>query len=79
MVFINTNSDKATLNSFADSVDYNGIAALGDGAAPTGGESPDVGVSDEEESEDVERTPGFEVVFTIAGLLAVAYLVRRRN
>jgi hypothetical protein len=34
VVFINTNSDKDTLYTFANSIDYNGIAALGGGKVP---------------------------------------------
>ena len=33
--------------------------------------------ADEEEEEPVEESPGFESIFAVAGLLAVAYLVRR--
>jgi PGF-CTERM protein len=83
MAFINTNSDKDTLYDFANAIDYNGIAALGGGAAPppaetaepTGAATKAPTTSTEEGSE----TPGFEAVFAVVGLLAVMALLRRRG
>jgi PGF-CTERM protein len=81
MAFINTKSDKDTLYDFANAIDYNGIAALGGGAAPppaetaepTGAATKAPTTSTEEGSE----TPGFETVFAVVGLLAVMALLRR--
>jgi PGF-CTERM protein len=84
MVFINTNSDKDTLYAFADSIDYKGIAALGGGVAPPAEEEPEATPYEEaptkapEVPEDEGKAPGFGAIFAIAGLLAVAYLLRRR-
>ncbi|MBN1762089.1 MAG: PGF-CTERM sorting domain-containing protein [Methanomicrobia archaeon] len=83
MVFISTNSDKDTLYDFANAIDYDGIAALGGGAAappagtaePTRAPTKAPTTSTEEGSE----TPGFEVVFAVVGLLAVMALLRRRR
>ena len=84
MVFIHTNSDKDTLYAFANSIDYKGIAALGGGVAPPAEEEPEATPYEEaptkapEAPEDEGKAPGFEVVFAVAGLLTVAYLLRRR-
>lgn len=75
MVFISTSSDRDTLYAFANSIDYKGIAALGGGAAPSTeeepGEAPEV-------PEEEGKAPGFEVIFAVAGILAVAYILKRR-
>jgi PGF-CTERM protein len=84
LAIIATNSDKDTLYDFANTIDYNGIAALGGGAAPppaetaepTGAATKAPTTSTEEGSE----TPGFEAVFAVVGLLlAVMALLRRRG
>ncbi|MDY6965697.1 MAG: PGF-CTERM sorting domain-containing protein [Halobacteriota archaeon] len=93
MVFINTNSDKDTLDEFADSINYDKIAGLGGGSSPS---MPTV--TDDEDEEPAQPTqttggegtpgtqttggadtPGFEAVFAIAGLLAVAFILKRRR
>jgi len=76
MVFISTNSDKDTLYAFANSIDYSGIATLGGGAAPPAEEEPE---ETPEVPEEEGKAPGFEVLFAVAGLLAVAYLLKRRK
>ncbi len=84
LVFMNTNSDKDTLYKFADAINYRGIAALGPGSAaqptaqpttqPTGGTD---GTPTEDEG---SKTPGFELLFAVLGIMAVvALLVRRRG
>ena len=85
MVFISiTNSDKDTLYAFANSIDYKGIAALGGGVAPPAEEEPEATPYEEaptkapEVPEDEGKVPGFGAIFAVAGLLAVAYLLRRR-
>jgi len=83
LVFIMTNSDKDTLYKFANSIDYNGITALGGGETPptvtekpTGQPTqPPETVAPTKPSTEGGKTPGFEAVIAIAGLLAVAYLV----
>jgi PGF-CTERM protein len=84
MVVISTNSDKDTLYKFANAIDYNGIAALGGGAAPPTGteqptQPPTTGTPAAPPTEEGGEVPGFEVVFAVAGLLAVAYLLRRSS
>jgi PGF-CTERM protein len=84
MVFIGPSSDKDTLYAFSDRINYKGIAALGGGVPPDGGEPSDGGVTDGEPSDGGEEAPeedepGFEAIFAIAGLLAVAYLVKRKR
>jgi PGF-CTERM protein len=86
VVFIGPGSDKDTLYAFSDRINYKGIASLGGGAPPTEEEptegEPGEGVTDGEpaggEAPEGEE-PGFEAVFAIVGLLAVAYLVKRRR
>jgi hypothetical protein len=77
LVVITTNSDKDTLYEFANSLDYNGIAALGEGAGssaeavqPTLTPTPKPTLSLEPSPEE----PGFEAFFALTGLIAVAYL-----
>jgi PGF-CTERM protein len=79
LVFINTNSDKDTLYKFADAIDYKGIAALGPGPAaqPTAKQTTQPTAGTEEEG---SKTPGFELLVAVLGILAVvALLVRRRG
>jgi PGF-CTERM protein len=87
MVLINTNSDKATLDDFANAIDYNGIAALsGSAVPPVGTTQPTLpsattapaAPADEGGGENGE-TPGFEVIFAVVGLLVVMALLRRRG
>ena len=81
MVFINTNSDKDTLYDFANAINYDGIAALGGGAAPPPSETAEpAGAATRAPTtatEDGGETPGFETVFAVVGLLAVMALLRR--
>jgi PGF-CTERM protein len=81
LVFITTNSGKNMLDNLADSIDYEGIAALGEGApAPTVTGQPTPTPTEETPTEpptEEGKTPGFEAGFALAGLLAVVYLVRR--
>jgi PGF-CTERM protein len=83
MVFISTNSDEDTLYDFANAIDYNGIAALGGGAAPPpAGTAEPAGAATKAPTaatEDGGETPGFETVFAVVGLLAVMALLRRRG
>lgn len=79
LVNIDTNSDKDAAYSFANSINYNGIAALG--AAPSttmsGGK---VAVTQVEKIPvDAKEVQGFEVIFVITGFLAIIYLLRWRN
>jgi PGF-CTERM protein len=86
LVLIDTdNSDRDTLYLFANSIDYNGIAALGGG-----GGAPPAEIEQEQPTEKptlpptptptpTPKPPGFEAVFAIAGLLAVAYILRGRK
>jgi PGF-CTERM protein len=81
LVVITTNSDKDTLYDFANSIDYNGIAVLdeetrspAETVQPTLTPTPKPTLSPEPSPEE----PGFEAIFALAGLLAVAYLVSRR-
>lgn len=81
LVFVSTNSDKDTLYEFADAIDYDGIAALGEGAAST---AEPTATAEEKETattpaEEGGETPGFEAVFAIAGLLAVMAIMRGRR
>jgi len=83
MVFISTNSNKDTLYDFANAIDYDGIAALGGGAAPPPAETAEpTGVATKAPTtspEEGSETPGFEAVFAVVGLLAVMALLRRRG
>lgn len=83
MVFINTNSDKDTLYDFANAIDYDGIAALGGGAAPSSAETAEpTGAPTKApttSTEEGSETLGFEAVFAVVGLLAVMALLRRRG
>ncbi|RZN37217.1 MAG: PGF-CTERM sorting domain-containing protein [Methanophagales archaeon ANME-1-THS] len=83
LVFITTDSDKNMLDKLADSIDFKGIAALGKGApAPTVTGKPTPTPAEETHTEppaEEGKTPGFEAVFALAGLLVVLYLVRRDN
>ena len=83
MVFISTNSDEDTLYDFAKAIDYDGIAALGGGAAPPPAETVEpAGAATKAPTtttEDGGKTPGFETVFAVVGLLAVIALLRRRG
>jgi PGF-CTERM protein len=79
LVFVGTNSDKDTLYKFADTIDYKGIAALGPGPAaqPTAKPTTQPTAGTEEEG---SKTPGFELLVAVLGILAVvALLVRRRG
>ncbi len=84
VVYINTNSGSDTLYAFANSIDYSGIGALDGGAALPAEEEPEATAYEESPAETPEvpeeegEAPGFEVLFAIAGLLAVAYLLRRK-
>jgi len=80
------NTDRDMLYDFSDLIDYKGIAALGEDAVapaetahpteqPTQPSAKKTPTTPAEE----EKTPGFEAVFVIAGLLAVAYILRRRK
>ena len=75
------NTDKATLDSFANSIDYNEIAALEGGGEAPPAETPTPTPTPTPIPTPIPTPapPGFEAVFAIAGLLAVAYLVKRRN
>lgn len=77
-------ADKNTLYDFANQIDYNGIATLSEGAEspsettkPT--EQPTQPPAKETPPTLVEekKTPGFEAIFEIAGLSAIAYILRR--
>jgi PGF-CTERM protein len=75
LVFVGTNSDKDTLYKFADAIDYKGIAALGPGPAAQPTTQPTAGTE-----EEGSKTPGFELLVAVLGILAVvALLVRRRG
>jgi PGF-CTERM protein len=75
LVFINTNSDKDTLYKFSDAINYKGIAALGPGPAAQPTTQPTAGTE-----EEGSKTPGFELLVAVLGILAVvALLVRRRG
>jgi PGF-CTERM protein len=85
-VDIETNSDRNTLYNLANAIDFNGIAALGAGTEPTT-ESPQptekttplpAAKKNPTKPDEEGKTPGFEAVFAIAGLLVV-YLLRRRK
>jgi PGF-CTERM protein len=84
LVFINTNSDRDTLYKFSDAINYKGIGGLGPGptaqqtAIPT--TQPTAGTSGTPTEEEGSKTPGFELIFAVIGILAVvALLVRRRG
>jgi hypothetical protein len=80
LVVITTNSDKDTLYDFANSINYNGIAASGESTGspaetvqPTSTPTP----KPAEAPTPTPEEPGFESIFAIAGLLAVTYILRR--
>ena len=75
LVLVTTDGDKNTLDTFANSVDYKGIASLG-GSASSTIETESTGSSEEAET---EKEPGFGAIFAVSGLLAVAYIIKRRG
>jgi len=86
IVAISTNSDIKTLYNFANAIDYNGIAAFAESVVPPARtahptEQPTQPSAKETPTTpaEEEKTPGFEVLFAIAGLMAVAYLLRRNR
>jgi PGF-CTERM protein len=80
LVFVGTNSDKDTLYKFADVIDYKGIAALGPGPAAQPTTQPTAGTGGTPTEEEGSKTPGFELIVAVLGILAVvALLVRRRG
>lgn len=81
LVFVGTNSDKDTLYKFADAIDYRGIAALDPGPAAQQTAKPTAGTEEpSSEEEGSSKTPGFELIVAVLGILAaVALLMRRRG
>jgi PGF-CTERM protein len=80
-----TSTYRGMLYDLANSIDYIGIAALGEGAVPpsetahpTEQPTQPPPTKTPTTSANEEKTPGFEAVFAIAGLLVV-YLLRRRK
>jgi PGF-CTERM protein len=83
LVFIDTNSDRDALYDFADATDFDGIADLGGagGAAPstvTARPTSPAETTEPAETSEEGKTPGFEMVAAVIGLLAIFALVRRR-
>ncbi|MDY6864599.1 MAG: PGF-CTERM sorting domain-containing protein [Halobacteriota archaeon] len=85
LVMVSTNGDKDALDDFMSSIDLDGISTLGGGttAVPTTSEEEETQSETTETASttttDETGTPGFESVFAIVGLLAVAYLIRRKD
>lgn len=80
LVFMNTNSDKDTLYKFSDAINYRGIAALGPGSAAQPTAQPTTRTDGTPTAEDGSKTPGFEVLVAVIGIMVVvALLVRRRG
>lgn len=79
MVNIYSDTDKDVLYLFVDSINYNGIAALGAAPSTT---MPDGKVSVtqvEKVPDEAKEVQGFELIFVITGFLALIYLLRWRN
>jgi len=82
VVMVSTNSDKDTLDNLLSSIDLDEISSLVGGStivSTTGEEEETQSETIETTTTDESDTPGFESVFAITGLLAVAYLIRRKE
>ena len=85
IVMVSTNGDKDTMDTFLGSIDLEGMSSLDSKSTivSTTGEGeetqPETIETTSTTTTDESDTPGFESVFAIAGLLAVAYLIRRKE